>query len=85
MFCKGSKLQGATLRGENKCCKWLMCIKRDQHAAVSQRALAKSGRSTDDATKYKTAWGNYAVANAMLKQAARRFPFLLYLQLCTGS
>ena len=56
VFCKGSKLQGATLRGENKCCKWLMCIKRDQHAAVSQRALAKSGRSTDDATKYKTAW-----------------------------
>ena len=55
VFCKGSKLQGATLRGENKCCKWWMCIKRDQ-AAVSQRALAKSGRSTDDAAKYKAAW-----------------------------
>ena len=80
VFCKGSKL-----RGENKCCKWLMCIKRDQPAAVSQRALAKSGRSTDDATKYKTAWGNYAVENEKLKQAASRFPFLLYLQLCTGS
>ena len=39
----------------------------------------------DDATKYKTAWGNYAVENEMLKQAASRFPFLLYLQLCTGS
>ena len=50
VFCKGSKL-----RGKNKCCKWLMRIKREQ-VAVSQRALAKSGRSTDDATEYKTAW-----------------------------
>ena len=62
-----------------------MCIKRDQHAAVSQRALAKSGQSIDDAAKYETAWGNYAVENEMLKQAASRCQFLLYLQLCTGS
>ena len=85
MFCKGFKLQGATLRVENKCCKWLMYIKRDQHAAVSQRALAKSGQSIDDAAKYETAWGNYAVENEMLKEAASRCQFLLYLQLCTGS
>ena len=31
------------------------CIEREQ-AAVSQGALAKSGRSTDEAAKYKTAW-----------------------------
>ena len=74
VFRKGSKL-----RDENKCCRWWMWIKREQ-AAVSQRTLAKSGRSTDKATKYKTVWGTYAVANEMLKQAASRCPFLLYLQ-----
>ena len=47
-----SVLQDATQRGENKCCRWWICIEKEQ-AAVSQSALAKSGRSTDDAAKYK--------------------------------